>query len=134
MAREPHDASAGNGARHGKAGVGARVHSLGRAAQSLSEELRGTAADFGRALDLRGRAERHPYLLVAAALGVGYVLGGGLFTRTTARVLGVAGRLSALPVMRSELTALAEALLSGSAGLDDDAREAPPGSDVPSPS
>jgi hypothetical protein len=134
MAREPHDASAGNGAGHGKAGVGARVHSLGRAAQSLSEELRGTAADFGRALNLRGRTARHPYVMVAAALGVGYVLGGGLLTRTTARMLGLAGRLAALPMMRSELTALAEALLSGSAGLDEDAGEAPPSSDVPSPS
>ena len=40
-------------------GLGARVTSLGRAAHSFSEELRSTAADLGRALDLRGRAQRH---------------------------------------------------------------------------
>jgi hypothetical protein len=134
MGREPDDAAAGNGAGHRRPGIGARVHSLGRAAQSFSEELRSTAADLGRALDLRGRTERHPYLMTAAALGLGYVLGGGLFTRTTARALGLAGRLSALPLMRSEFTALAEALLSGDAGGDDNAREAPGGSDIPSPS
>ncbi len=110
-----------------------RVDSLGRMARSFSEELRGTAADFGRALDLRGRARRHPYLMVAAAAGLGYVLGGGLFTRTTGRLLGLAGRAAALPLVRSELVGIAEALLSGNSDAAGTSAGPSP-SDVPSPS
>jgi hypothetical protein len=114
-------------------GLGARVHSLGRAARTLRQQARSTAEDLGHAFDMRHRTRRHPYAMVAAALGVGYVLGGGLFTRTTARLLGVAGRVAALPLIRSELIGLAEAVLAASGS----AEESPPavsGSDVPSPS
>ena len=114
-------------------GLSGHVDSLGRVARSFSAELRGTAADFGRALNLRGRTQRHPYLMVAASAGLGYLLGGGLFTRTTARLLGVASRVAALPLVRSELVSLAEALLSGSVPEDDGSRAAST-SDVPSPS
>jgi hypothetical protein len=126
----PAEPSASNGA-HSEA-RGSRADSFGRAAQSLRRELRTTAADLGRALDLRGRVHRHPYAMVAAAVGVGYVLGGGLFTRTTARLLGLAGRVAGLPMMRNELIGLAEAMISGTAVEE----EAPsnPSSDIPSPS
>lgn len=120
----------GNGAGE-VGGLGDRVSSLGRAAQSLSEELRGTATDLGRALDLRGRVQRHPYAMMAAAVGVGYVLGGGLFSRTTARLLGLVGRVSTLPIVRSEIVALAEALL---AAQETETPASPPTSGVPSPS
>lgn len=113
-------------------GLGARVHSLGRAAHSFREQMRSTAEDFSHAFDVRRRVRRHPYALLAAAVGVGYVLGGGLFTRTTARLLGVAGRVAALPLIRSELVGLAEAVLSGTGHSED--TPTPPGSDVPSPS
>jgi hypothetical protein len=94
--------------------------------------MRSTAEDFGHAFEVRRRVRRHPYAMVAAAVGVGYVLGGGLFTRTTARLLGVAGRVAALPLIRSELVGLAEAVLSGTGHSEDTPN--PPGSDVPSPS
>jgi hypothetical protein len=128
QAQPPSDAS-GNGHAPGIAG---RVDSLGRAAASFTAELRGTAADFGRALDLRGRTQRHPYLLVAAAAGLGYVLGGGLFTRSTARLLGLAGRVAALPLVRGGVVSLAEAVFSGSPDAQDEDRTRT--SDVPSPS
>jgi hypothetical protein len=138
MPRRPHGGSpphdepaAGNGKRHHAAG-GRRVDSIGRAAGSFSRELRSTAADLGRALDLRGRVHRHPYLMVAAAVGAGYVLGGGLFSSTTARLLGLAGRVATLPVLRNELIGLAEAMISGEADPDDVGSVS--GSDVPSPS
>ena len=132
MGPKAHPPSEGSGNGHSP-GLGGRVDSLGRAAHSFTEELRGTASDFGRALDVRGRAQRHPYLMVAAAAAAGYVLGGGLFTRSTARLLRVAVRLAALPVMRSELIGLAEAMLSGSA--EDEGGQRPQGAqDVPSPS
>jgi hypothetical protein len=113
-------------------GLGARVHSLGRAAHSLREQARSTAEDLVHAFDMRRRTRRHPYAMVAAALSVGYVLGGGLFSRTTVRLLAVAGRVAALPLIRSELIGLAEAVLSGSAEAEE--TKVAPGSDVPSPS
>lgn len=122
--------SGGNGA-HAET-RGSRSDSFGRAAQSFRRELRTTAAGLGRALDLRGRVGRHPYAMVAAAVGVGYVLGGGLFTRTTARLLGLAGRVASLPMMRNELIILAEAMISGTA-VETDAASSP-SSDIPSPS
>jgi hypothetical protein len=57
--------------------------------------LRAAAADFARELDVRGRAKAHPYGAVAAAIGLGYVLGGGLFTRLTARLLKAGVRVGA---------------------------------------
>jgi hypothetical protein len=109
------------------------MNSVARAARSLREQVRSTAEDFSHALDIRRRARRHPYAMVAAALGAGYILGGGLFSRTTARLLGVAGRVAALPVLRSELIGLAEAVLSGRDDSEEGTQTAS-GSDVPSPS
>lgn len=43
-------------------------------------------SDFSRALHVSRRVQQHPYGTLAAALGVGYVLGGGLFTRLSARI------------------------------------------------
>ena len=132
MAPKAHQPPEPSGNGHSP-GMAERVDSLGRVARSFSEELRGTAADFGRALDLRGRVQRHPYLMVAATAGLGYVLGGGLFTRTTARLLGLAGRVAALPMVRSEIVSLAEAMLSG-ATEDEGGQRPSAASDVPSPS
>lgn len=42
------------------------------------------------AIDIDGRVERSPYLMMAGALGAGFVLGGGVFTRLTER-LAMAG-------------------------------------------
>ena len=53
-------------------------------------------------LDIGGRLKRNPYGMVAGALGIGFVLGGGVFTRLSARILGVGLRvalMAALPVL-----------------------------------
>jgi hypothetical protein len=58
------------------------------------------------AVDIDGRVERSPYLMVAGALGAGFVLGGGLFTRLTERLAGAAlrvGMMAALPLVQEEL-------------------------------
>ena len=134
MVRKAHTSARKSGNGHAAApGLGARVRSLNRAAHSLKTQVRTTAADLGNALDLRRRVRRHPYAMVAAALGVGYVLGGGLFSRTTVRFLGVAGRAASLPLIRGELIGLAEAILTGSPESEDSGTKAS-GSDVPSPS
>jgi hypothetical protein len=44
-------------------------------------------------------------------LGVGYVLGGGLFSPTTARLLRVGMRLALVPIIKSQISAM-----SGGAG------------------
>jgi hypothetical protein len=56
--------------------------------------------------DIEGRVERNPYGMVAGALGAGFVLGGGLFTRLTGRIVGAAlriGVMAALPRLEKEL-------------------------------
>jgi hypothetical protein len=56
-------------------------------------------------IDIEGRVERNPYGMVAGALGAGFVLGGGLFTRLTGQIAGAALRLgvmAALPRLEKE--------------------------------
>ena len=63
---------------------------------------------LGEALDIEGRLQRNPYGMVAGALAVGFVLGGGLFTRLTARIAGAGLRMglaAALPLLQQELFA-----------------------------
>jgi len=58
------------------------------------------------AADIEGRVERNPYLMVAGAMGAGFILGGGLFTRLTERLAGTALRIAmmaALPQLRDEI-------------------------------
>ncbi len=58
------------------------------------------------ALDVSGWIHRNPYGALASAIGVGFVMGGGLFTRLTARLVGAGVRLSvvaAVPLLREQL-------------------------------
>ena len=74
------------------------------------------AADASRiawreTLDIEGRLQRNPYGMVAGAVAVGFVLGGGLFTRLTARIAGAGlrmGLMAALPLLQRELFAKRE--------------------------
>ncbi|MDR0966755.1 MAG: hypothetical protein LBM75_09725 [Myxococcales bacterium] len=45
-----------------------------------------------------------PWKVALASVGVGYVLGGGLFTRLTARLLRLGMRTVLLPAIESEVT------------------------------
>jgi hypothetical protein len=54
----------------------------------------------------RAESNSNPYAMVAGAFGIGFVLGGGLFTRLTARVANVAVRaalMAALPHLKDAL-------------------------------
>jgi hypothetical protein len=64
------------------------------------------------ALTLTKRAMAHPYQTLLIAAGVGYVLGGGLFTRFTMSVLRAGVRMGALPLVRRALLDAAEVALS----------------------
>jgi hypothetical protein len=96
---------------------------LGESAQQLVTEARSAVHDFVEAVDLRGRVSRHPYAMVAAAAGIGYVLGGGLFTSLTGRVLRLGLRVAALPFVKDELVGLAEAAVDGLAGRQEPAEK-----------
>ncbi|HSP81760.1 MAG TPA: hypothetical protein VLQ93_24790 [Myxococcaceae bacterium] len=105
----------GNGSQGSQAagGFGQRVDQIGSDAQQLWNDARGAVTDLRDTMDLKGRVERNPYLMMVAAFGVGYVLGGGLFTRTTARVIRLGVRLAALPIVKDELLGMAEAAIRG---------------------
>ncbi|QAT86606.1 hypothetical protein EJ065_5068 [Corallococcus coralloides] len=105
----------GNGtAGHGDdAGFGQRVDQLGSDAQQFIDNARSAVADLGQTLDLKGRVERNPYGTLAIAVGVGYVLGGGLFTPLTGRILKLGVRLAALPFVKDELMGMAESAFQG---------------------
>ena len=93
--------------------VAERAEQLGESAQHLLSNARGAVADLSQALDLKGRVDRNPYAMLGAALGVGYVLGGGLFTPLTGRIFKVAVRLAAVPFIKDELVSMAEAAVDG---------------------
>jgi hypothetical protein len=94
-------------------GFGQRVDQIGSEAQQLWTNARSAVTDLNETLDLKGRVDRHPYGMMAAAIGVGYVLGGGLFTPLTARILKLGVRLAMLPFVKDELLGMAEAALQG---------------------
>lgn len=60
--------------------------------------------------DLKTRVDQHPYGALAAALGVGYVLGGGFFTPLTERIAKLALkagiRAALVPFLAAEVTEL----------------------------
>jgi len=56
--------------------------------------------------DIEARLQRHPYGMVAGAVAVGFVLGGGLFTRLTARIAAAGlrmGLMAAWPLLQQKL-------------------------------
>jgi len=64
----------------------------------------------------QGLAEKvldNPYGMLAAAFAVGYVAGGGLFTKTTARAVQMAARLAMIPQVRDPLLDMAEQAIDG---------------------
>lgn len=93
--------------------VAQHVDRAADAARAMVDEARASGEGLMDAVDLKGRVERNPYGMVAAALGVGYVLGGGLFTPTTARILRLGMKLAAVPLVRDELLGLAESAVDG---------------------
>jgi hypothetical protein len=117
MASSPQNPHSGNG--HHQHSFAGRVGHLNDSAHQLIDEARSTFEDLGQAIDLRGRVNRHPYAMVAAAVGVGYVLGGGLFSSLTFRLLGLGVRVAAVPLVKQQLLGLAEAAVSGFADADD---------------
>ena len=89
---------------------GGAVHHASKAfeeAKAFTDAVSSTATNFSQAVDLRGRVQRNPIAMVCVAAGVGYVLGGGLFSPTTARLLKIGMRLAIIPFVKSQLATMA---------------------------
>ena len=103
-------APAGDGTKK----LGKRIERVGHTAEQVWDRTRDSVTDLGEALDIKGRVDRHPYGTVAAAIGIGYVLGGGLFTPLTGRIvrlgLRIGMRLAVLPMLKQEVAELIETI------------------------
>ena len=119
-------AEKGSARRGGALTVGQRVSRAGDTAQDAWSRTRDTANEIKDRLDIDRRVTEHPYGMVAAAVGIGYVLGGGFFTPLTARILGfglrIGVRIAAIPLLEQELRGFAEAV-AGGGGSDGEAGE-----------
>ena len=76
-------------------------------ARAFGSAMSGKANSFTAAVDLGGRVQRHPFAMVLGALGLGYLLGGGLFSPLTGRLPRVGARIALIPLVKSQLSALA---------------------------
>jgi|SRR5215471_20308125 len=105
---------AGNGA-HGnqRPGLGARVEHISSSAQQVWTEARDAVSELKETIDLRRRMEEHPYAMLGAAAAVGYILGGGLLTSMTGRLIRLGLRVAALPLIKDELWNLAGSAVAG---------------------
>jgi hypothetical protein len=81
--------------------------------QSLAKNANAALNGLSDAAGLTPRVEQNPYGMIAAALGAGYVVGGGLFTPTTMRLVRLGMKLASVPMVRDRLLDAAEAALDG---------------------
>ncbi|HEY5089976.1 MAG TPA: hypothetical protein VIK30_08405 [Polyangia bacterium] len=100
--------------------IGQRVDRVSDSAQEAWTQTRGAFSDLTDAIDIKGRVKRQPYGSVAAALGLGYVIGGGIFTPLTARIvrlgLRIGVRLAIVPLLKDQIAGLASVLADGDSG------------------
>jgi len=104
------------GSRSGKGGTEAAdvTSELKERGEQMLQQARTAVTDFSERLDLKGRVESNPIGMVAAALGIGYVLGGGLFTRFTGSLFRLGVRLAVIPAVKYALVDRATEMLRGS--------------------
>ena len=85
-------------------------------ARAFQDAVSSSATNFSKAVDLRGRVQKNPIIMMAAAVGVGYVLGGGLFSPFTSRLLKVGMRVAIIPFIKNQLSNMAGDAISGQPG------------------
>ena len=94
--------------------LGRKMEKVGQTAETVWEKTRDSVSDIGTSLDIKGRVQRNPYGTVAAAIGIGYVLDGGLFTPLTSRIVRfgvrIGLRLAVLPLLKQEMAELIETI------------------------
>ncbi len=82
-------------------------------ARAFGSALSSGASNFSQTIDLKGRVQRNPIAMVCVAAGVGYLLGGGLFSPTTSRLLKIGVRLALVPFIKSQLSTMVGQATSG---------------------
>ena len=106
------DRPAGGSGDDSRTTMGERLDHVSATAEHAWDRTRNAFTDLKESLDIDGRVSRNPYGTVAAALGIGYVLGGGIFTPLTSRILGLGLRLgirlAVLPYLTDEVLGIAE--------------------------
>jgi hypothetical protein len=110
----------GNNDKEGRSSALKRqVNRIEEDASDAWARTRDVFSDLGQSLDIKGRINRHPYGTLAAAVGVGYVLGGGFFTPLTARILRlgmkIGVRLAVLPLLNDEAASVISNLVGAEA-------------------
>jgi hypothetical protein len=98
----------GSGGKDGNGEVFEHAKRAVEEARAFGSAVSGSMEDLSRSLDLRGRVERHPIGMMFAAVGIGYVLGGGLFSPLTGRLLKVGMRLALVPLIKSQIGVLVD--------------------------
>jgi pilus assembly protein TadC len=84
----------------------AEINQGDRSVSELAQELGSTAAELYERLDIARQIQEHPYRTLAVAAGVGYVLGGGLFTPLTGTLVRLGSRAMLLPVMQAAMQSM----------------------------
>ncbi len=79
----------------------AEINQGERSMSELAQDLGSTAAELYERLDIARQIQEHPYRTLAIAAGVGYVLGGGLFTPLTGTLVRLGSRAMLLPMMQA---------------------------------
>jgi|GEM_PF-1351144 len=79
--------------------------------QNNSEERASCAACAALGEALSEKVQARPYASLAVALGAGYVLGGGLTSRMTVRVLALGLKVAMLPFVQDKLLSAANVVL-----------------------
>lgn len=80
-----------------------------RSVRDIASELGDAAVELYERVDIGRQVQEHPYRTLAVAAGVGYVLGGGLFTPLTGALVRVGMRAMLLPMLQSTLQGMSEA-------------------------
>lgn len=83
----------------------------------LVQEVKLAAEEIRDQLDIEGRMQRAPYQTMAIAFGVGYVLGGGLFSSLTGKALRIGFKAMLVPMLNAKLAELGEAAAQGARGV-----------------
>ncbi len=93
---------------HPHSGNGHAKHEETRAEKAMDAAAQAQTVAGALQDSILERVQENPYGMLAAAVAVGYVAGGGLFTKTTARVVQLGARLMMIPQIREPLLDAAE--------------------------
>ena len=81
-------------------------------AQAFGRSISAATGRLQSSLDLNNRVHRSPIASLLVAAGIGYVLGGGLFSPVTKKALKLGLRLAIIPFVKGQISGL----VGGAAG------------------